>query len=47
MATRPVRYELHISPLTVQSHVKNAMRKLEADTRTAAVATALRRSLIE
>jgi DNA-binding NarL/FixJ family response regulator len=37
---------LSISPLTVQSHVKNAMEKLEADTRTQAVASALRQSLI-
>ena len=37
---------LSISPLTVQSHVKNAMDKLEADTRTQAVASALRQSLI-
>jgi DNA-binding NarL/FixJ family response regulator len=31
----------------VQSHVHNAMTKLDADTRTEAVAIALRRSLIE
>jgi DNA-binding NarL/FixJ family response regulator len=37
---------LSISPLTVQAHVKNAMEKLEADTRTQAVASALRQSLI-
>ena len=37
---------LAISPETVQSHVRNAMGKLEADTRTQAVATALRQSLI-
>ncbi len=37
---------LSISPLTVQSHVKSAMDKLEADTRTQAVASALRQSLI-
>ena len=41
-----VAAELGISPETVQSHVKNAMHKLEADTRTQAVATALRHSLI-
>ena len=41
-----VAMELSISPLTVQSHVKNAMEKLEADTRTQAVASALRQSLI-
>ena len=37
---------LSISPLTVKSHVKNAMDRLEADTRTEAVASALRQSLI-
>jgi DNA-binding NarL/FixJ family response regulator len=37
---------LLISPLTVQTHVKHAMEKLEADTRTQAVASALRESLI-
>jgi DNA-binding NarL/FixJ family response regulator len=37
---------LSISPLTVRSHVKKAMDKLEADTRTQAVARALRESLI-
>ena len=42
-----VALELSISPLTVKSHVKKAMEKLEADTRTQAVARALRESLIE
>jgi DNA-binding NarL/FixJ family response regulator len=37
---------LSISPETVQTHVRKAMSKLHADTRTAAVATALRLSLI-
>lgn len=37
---------LFISPDTVRAHVQKAMRKLDADTRTEAVATALRRSLI-
>jgi DNA-binding NarL/FixJ family response regulator len=37
---------LGISPETVQSHVRNAMSKLDADTRTQAVATAFRRSLL-
>ena len=41
-----VAQELGISPETVQSHVRNAMGKLDADTRTEAVATALRNSLI-
>jgi DNA-binding NarL/FixJ family response regulator len=39
--------ELSISPLTVRTHIENAMAKLEADTRTQAVASALRMSLID
>jgi DNA-binding NarL/FixJ family response regulator len=39
--------ELSISPLTIRTHVEKAMTKLEADTRTQAVATALRMSLID
>jgi DNA-binding NarL/FixJ family response regulator len=38
--------ELSISPETVRTHVRKAMDKLDADTRTQAVAIALRRSLI-
>lgn len=37
---------LFISPETVRTHVKKAMDKLDADTRTQAVAVALRQSLI-
>src|SRR5579862_1877462 len=37
---------LFISPETVRTHVRKAMAKLEADTRTQAVATAIRQSLI-
>ena len=46
MRNDQVARELSISPLTVRTHVKNAMEKLEADTRTQAVARALRESLI-
>lgn len=46
MRNEQVARQLSISPLTVRSHVKNAMQKLEADTRTEAVAKALRESLI-
>jgi DNA-binding NarL/FixJ family response regulator len=46
MRNEQVAVELTISPLTVRTHVKNAMEKLEADTRTQAVARALRESLI-
>ena len=38
--------ELFISPETVRTHVRKAMAKLDADTRTHAVATALRQRLI-
>jgi two-component system response regulator DesR len=38
---------LSIAPDTVRAHVRNAMRKLEVNTRTQAVAEALRRSLID
>lgn len=38
--------ELFISPETVRTHVRKAMGKLDADTRTQAVATALRERLI-
>ena len=38
---------LSIAPNTVRAHVRNAMRKLGVDTRTQAVAEALRRSLID
>jgi DNA-binding NarL/FixJ family response regulator len=37
---------LHISPETVLTHIRKAMKKLEADTRTQAVAIALRQSII-
>ena len=46
MRNEQVGQVLSISPLTVRTHVKHAMEKLEADTRTQAVASALRRSLI-
>jgi DNA-binding NarL/FixJ family response regulator len=46
MRNEEVARQLAISPLTVRTHVKNAMQKLEADTRTEAVAKALRDSLI-
>jgi DNA-binding NarL/FixJ family response regulator len=38
---------LSISPLTVRTHVQHIMEKLRCDTRTQAVAVALRESLIE
>jgi DNA-binding NarL/FixJ family response regulator len=47
MRNEQVAQELAISPLTVRTHIKHAMQKLEADTRTQAVASALRKSLID
>jgi DNA-binding NarL/FixJ family response regulator len=46
LTNEKVAATLSISPETVQSHVRNAMAKLQADTRTEAVATALRRAII-
>jgi PAS domain S-box-containing protein len=46
MTNEKVSQELGISAETVQSHVRNAMAKLDADTRTQAVATAIRQALI-
>lgn len=47
MRNEQIGAELSISPLTVRTHIEKAMAKLEADTRTQAVANALRMSLIE
>jgi len=47
MRNEQIAKELSISPLTVRTHIEKAMAKLEADTRTQAVANALRMSLIE
>jgi len=46
MRNEQVAQRLFISPLTVRTHVKNAMEKLGAETRAQAVARALRDSLI-
>ncbi|HET7571914.1 MAG TPA: response regulator transcription factor [Gaiellaceae bacterium] len=46
LANEEIGKALFISPETVRTHVRKAMAKLEADTRTQAVATALRQSLI-
>jgi DNA-binding NarL/FixJ family response regulator len=46
MTNEKAAERLGISAETVQSHVRNAMSKLEADTRTQAVANALRQQLI-
>jgi DNA-binding NarL/FixJ family response regulator len=47
MRNEEIGRELTISPLTVRTHIEKAMQKLEADTRTQAVANALRMSLID
>lgn len=46
LSNEEIGRELFISPETVRTHVRKAMGKLDADTRTQAVATALRQSLI-
>ena len=46
MRNDAVALHLHLSAHTVRSHIRSAMSKLQADTRTQAVATALRQSLI-
>jgi DNA-binding NarL/FixJ family response regulator len=46
LANDEIGQRLEISPETVRTHVRKAMTKLEADTRTQAVATALRQSII-
>ena len=46
MSNEQIGKELFISPETVRTYVRKAMDKLDADTRTQAVATALRESLI-
>ena len=46
MTNEKAAAELGISAETIQSHVRNAMSKLDADTRTQAVATAIRQALI-
>jgi DNA-binding NarL/FixJ family response regulator len=46
LSNEDIGKRLHISPETVRTHVRKAMSKLEADTRTQAVATALRQSII-
>jgi DNA-binding NarL/FixJ family response regulator len=46
LSNEEIGKELFISPETVRTHVRKAMARLDADTRTQAVATALRHSLI-
>jgi len=46
LSNEEIGKRLFISPETVRTHVRKAMTKLEADTRTQAVAKALRQSLI-
>lgn len=46
LTNEQIGQRLFISPETVRTHLRKAMTKLDADTRTQAVATALRQSLI-
>jgi DNA-binding NarL/FixJ family response regulator len=46
LSNEEIGKRLFISPETVRTHIRKAMGKLDADTRTEAVATALRQSLI-
>ena len=46
LSNEEIGKRLFISPDTVRAHLRKAMSKLESDTRTQAVATALRQSLI-
>jgi DNA-binding NarL/FixJ family response regulator len=46
LSNEQIGKRLFISPETVRTHLRKAMAKLDADTRTQAVATALRQSLI-
>jgi len=46
LSNEEIGKRLFISPETVRTHVRKAMEKLDADTRTQAVANALRRHLI-
>jgi len=45
-SNRDIAAQLFVSVETVRTHVRNAMRKLEADTRTQAVALAIRQRII-
>jgi DNA-binding CsgD family transcriptional regulator len=46
LTTQEMAERLDLAPETIETHVRNAMAKLSADSRTHAVATALRRALI-
>jgi DNA-binding NarL/FixJ family response regulator len=46
VANKDIAAKLFLSPETVRTHVRNAMRKLDADTRTQAVALVIRERLI-
>jgi DNA-binding CsgD family transcriptional regulator len=47
LTTEEVADSLHVSPHTVRSRVKNALRKMEAKTREQAVAIAIREGAID
>jgi DNA-binding NarL/FixJ family response regulator len=47
VASREIAATLFLSTETIRTHLRSAMRKLDADTRTQAVALAIREKLIE
>ena len=47
LSTTEIAARLHLSPETIKSHIKTLFEKLDVSTRTAAVAAALRRGLLE
>ena len=47
MSNADVAQRLYISPETVKSHVRHILAKLEAETRTQAVAISLREAMID
>jgi DNA-binding NarL/FixJ family response regulator len=47
VASREIAAKLFLSTETIRTHLRSAMRKLDADTRTQAVALAIREKLIE
>ena len=47
VASREIAASLFLSTETIRTHLRSAMRKLDADTRTQAVALAIREKLIE
>ena len=47
MSNRAIAHELHLSERTVHRHVSNIFTKLDVDSRTAAVAYAIKHRIVE